>query len=49
MRTGFNLLLWMAPVTENHFPLLRKLKATGYDGVEIALFEGDPAHDRKVG
>jgi D-psicose/D-tagatose/L-ribulose 3-epimerase len=49
MKTGFNLLLWTAHVTAAHFPLFDKLKAAGYDGVEIPLFEGDVAHFEKVG
>ena len=49
MKIGFNLLLWTPFVEEEHFHLLEKLKATGYDGVEIPLFGGDPAHYRKVG
>ncbi|MGH6913978.1 MAG: sugar phosphate isomerase/epimerase family protein, partial [Geminicoccales bacterium] len=48
MRTGFNLLLWTTHVGEAHFPLLGKLKATGYDGVEIPLFEGDVAHFERI-
>src|SRR5262249_45904402 len=38
VRTGMNLLLWATHVTEEHFPLLGKLKKTGFDGVEIPLF-----------
>ena len=49
MKTGFNLLLWTTHVTEAHFPLFEKLKAVGYDGVEIPLFEGTVAHFEKVG
>jgi D-psicose/D-tagatose/L-ribulose 3-epimerase len=44
MKTGMNLLLWTGHVTADHFPLLAKLKAAGYDGVEIPVFEGDPSH-----
>jgi D-psicose/D-tagatose/L-ribulose 3-epimerase len=49
MKTGINLLLWTPFVTEEHFGILEKLKATGYDGVEIPLFGGDVSHYRKVG
>ena len=49
MRIGFNMLLWTPFVTEEHFPLFERLKATGYDGVEIPLFSGDPAHYAGVG
>src|SRR5207245_30190 len=48
VRTGMNLLLWATHVTEEHFPLLGKLKKTGFDGVEIPLFAGDAAHYRKL-
>jgi D-psicose/D-tagatose/L-ribulose 3-epimerase len=49
MLLGFNLLLWTGFVTEEHFPLLAKLKGAGYDGVELPIFEGSPEHYRKVG
>ncbi len=48
MKTGMNLLLWTGQVTEEHYPLLAKLKQTGYDGVELPLFGGDAAHYKKV-
>jgi D-psicose/D-tagatose/L-ribulose 3-epimerase len=48
MKTGFNLLLWTTHVTEADFPLLEKLKAAGYDGVEVPLFEGDFSHFERV-
>ncbi len=44
MKTGMNLLLWTGHVTEEHYPLLGKLKKVGFDGVEIPLFAGDAAH-----
>ena len=43
MKYGMNLLLWTGIVTAEHFPLLAKLKAAGYDGVEIPVFGGVPA------
>ena len=48
MKIGFNMLLWTPFVTEEHIPLFEKLKAIGYDGVEIPLFSGDPPHYAKV-
>jgi D-psicose/D-tagatose/L-ribulose 3-epimerase len=48
MKIGMNLLLWTTHITPEHFPLLSKLKAEGFDGVEIPLFEGDAAHYRKL-
>jgi D-psicose/D-tagatose/L-ribulose 3-epimerase len=49
MKVGFNMLLWTTHVTEEDLPLLETLKKVGYDGVEIPLFEGQPAHFEKVG
>ncbi len=48
MKIGMNLLLWTGHVTEEHFPLLAKLKQAGYDGVELPLFGGDAAHYKTV-
>ncbi len=48
MKVGMNLLLWTAYVTEEHFPILEKIKKTGYDGVEIPLFDGDAEHYKKI-
>ena len=47
-RFGMNLLLWSTHIGEDHFPLFARLKATGFDGVEIPLFGGDAAHYRTV-
>src|ERR1700710_492335 len=50
MKIGFNLLLWTGHVTEANFPILKKLKATGYDGVEIPIFDtSDAEHFSKIG
>lgn len=48
MKAGFNLLLWTSHVTEQHFPIIEKLARAGYDGVEIPILEGAPAHYAKV-
>lgn len=48
MKTGMNLLLWSTHVTAEHFPILARLKQTGFDGVELPIFEGDAAHYRTV-
>jgi D-psicose/D-tagatose/L-ribulose 3-epimerase len=48
MRYGMNLLLWTTHVSQEHFGLFEKLKKTGYDGVEIPLFEGDAAHYQMI-
>jgi D-psicose/D-tagatose/L-ribulose 3-epimerase len=44
MKTGMNLLLWTGHVTAEQYHLFAKLKAAGFDGVEIPVFEGDVAH-----
>ena len=49
MKVGFNMLLWTTHVTDEHIPLFKTLKKVGYDGVEIPVFEGEPAHFKKVG
>jgi D-psicose/D-tagatose/L-ribulose 3-epimerase len=49
MLLGFNMLLWATQVTEDHYPLLARLKAAGYDGVELPLFAGAPEDYEAVG
>ncbi len=49
MKVGFNMLLWTTHVTDDDLPLLQSIKKAGYDGVEIPIFEGEPAHFEKVG
>src|SRR5687768_10566727 len=49
MRVGFNLLLWTTRVTDEHEPVLQRLKAAGYDGVEVPIFEGTPADYARLG
>ncbi|MBK8082755.1 MAG: sugar phosphate isomerase/epimerase [Devosia sp.] len=49
MKLGFNLLLWTTHVTDAHWPIIEKLQATGYDGVEIPMFGGDVAHYAALG
>ncbi len=39
-----NLLLWTGFVTEADFPTIAKIKAAGFDGVEIPLFDGTAEH-----
>lgn len=41
MKFGMNLLLWTAGVTEEHFPLLARIKEWGFDGVELPLFDAN--------
>lgn len=47
MKIGMNLLLWTGHVTEEHVPILKALKATGFDGVEVPVFDAsDEGHYR---
>lgn len=39
MKTGMNLLLWTSAATEEHLPLISRIKAWGFDGVEIPVFD----------
>lgn len=48
MKAGFNLLLWTTHVTDALLPQLQQLKAAGYDGVEVPIFQGDPAQYRRL-
>ncbi|WP_298289052.1 sugar phosphate isomerase/epimerase [Novosphingobium sp.] len=41
MKIGMNLLLWSGHIGPEHADLLRAIKATGFDGVEVPVF--DPA------
>lgn len=50
MKIGFNLLLWSTHFVESEFPILEKLKAVGYDGVEVPIFDtSDLAPFEKIG
>lgn len=49
MKYGINLLLWTGHVTAEHEKLLHELKKTGYDGVEVPVFEGAPDHYARLG
>jgi len=50
MKIGMNFLLWTGHVTEEHSATFRKLKAVGFDGVEIPVFDASsPAHYRRLG
>ena len=42
MKIGFCMLLWTTHVGAQHRKIIEDLKATGYDGVEIPVFEGTP-------
>lgn len=50
MKVGINLLLWTGQVTEAQVPLFRALKETGFDGVEVPIFDAtDPGHYARLG
>lgn len=42
MKIGFCMLLWTTSVGAQHKSLLADIKDTGYDGVEIPIFDGTP-------
>jgi D-psicose/D-tagatose/L-ribulose 3-epimerase len=46
---GFNLLNWTASVSEEHFPIIERLKAIGYDGIEIFTGHEDSAAYQQLG
>lgn len=48
MKIGMNLLLWTGSVASEHFPILAKLKAAGFDGVELPVFGGKPADYKPI-
>ena len=49
MKIGMCMFLWTTHVTPAHAPLLRDIKDTGFDGVEIPIFEGDTDHFARLG
>lgn len=49
MKIGFCMFLWTTSVSKKHEALLRDIKATGYDGVEIPIFEGSPDDYKRLG
>ncbi len=49
MKIGFCMLLWATAVTKRHRRILEDLKKTGYDGVEIPVFEGEPEGYARLG
>lgn len=49
MKFGYNLLLWTRHVTDDVYAACAALKAAGYDGVEVPVFQGSPAYYRQVG
>jgi D-psicose/D-tagatose/L-ribulose 3-epimerase len=43
MKYGINLYLWAEDMHDGLMPVLEKLKQIGYDGVEVPIFDLDPA------
>lgn len=44
MAFGINLLCLTGVVTREHLPAIRQIAELGYDGVEVPVLSGDPAH-----
>lgn len=42
MKLGMNLLLWGTDIDESLFPVLEQIKAMGFDGVEVPIFDVNP-------
>lgn len=49
VQIGFNLLTVGGFIDEAHLPLCERIRAIGYDGVEIPVFEGDIGHYERLG
>ncbi len=50
VKIGMNMLLWTGHVTHEHQPHLAAIKSTGFDGVEIPVFDpSDVGHFRALG
>ena len=49
MIIGMCMLLWTTHLTDDFEPLLREIKATGFDGIEVPIFEGSVDHYSRLG
>ena len=49
MRVGINLLCATGFVDDRHRPLLALARDAGFDGVEVPILDGDPAHYERLG
>ncbi|MDX8491641.1 sugar phosphate isomerase/epimerase [Mesorhizobium sp. VK22B] len=49
MKIGMCMFLWTTIVSKKHEALLKDIKATGFDGVEIPVFVGQPDDYKKLG
>jgi D-psicose/D-tagatose/L-ribulose 3-epimerase len=41
MKFGMNMLLWTDHISDEHRPIMERLKKMGYDGVEFPIFDHD--------
>jgi len=48
-KVGFNVLAWSAVISDELFPIVDRLKAIGYDGVEFLLGSPDEAAYKRLG
>jgi D-psicose/D-tagatose/L-ribulose 3-epimerase len=49
MKIGINMLLWTGHVAREHYAVLKALKDTGFDGVEVPVFDvSDEGHYRDL-
>ncbi|MBP6737845.1 MAG: sugar phosphate isomerase/epimerase, partial [Rhodobacteraceae bacterium] len=49
MKLGMCMFLWTTKVDAQHQALMADIRATGFDGVEIPVFEGTPADYARLG
>ncbi len=49
MKIGFCMLLWTTSVGEEHKGILEDIRATGYDGIEVPVFDGTPDDYAAIG
>jgi len=49
MKIGFCMLLWTTSVDASHKALIADIKATGYDGIEVPIFDGTPDDYAAIG
>jgi D-psicose/D-tagatose/L-ribulose 3-epimerase len=50
MKIGMNLLLWSGHITAEHVPIMQAIKDTGFDGVEVPIFDpSDVGHYKQLG
>lgn len=49
MKIGMNMLLWSTYIDEQYYPVLEKIKETGFDGVEVPIGDGDTGYYNHLG